>query len=169
MFAHVSTMSSHQRRAGIVKWMRPSPTSTTRIDACSGVVIEPPSLDVSVAVERRGNGERIPRTVRPPTLLSGDDAVAGGLGRERQRHGDLAVVAEHDEVPVVEASQMLSRRVRSADQFGDLGRRRRVPRLGDRPVHVTPEFEIVHACSVGGTKTQNGTPCGVPVPRFLWS
>ena len=75
--------------------------------------------------------------------------MPGGPGGKRERHADLAVGTQHDEVTILEALQVLGRRFRPADQLGDLGGGRGKAGVGECPVDVAAKVELVHPCTVG--------------------
>ena len=75
--------------------------------------------------------------------------MPGGPGGKRKRHADLAVGTQHDEVTIFEALQVLGRRLRPADQFGDLVGSRGKASVSERQVDVAAKVEFVHLCTVG--------------------
>ena len=75
--------------------------------------------------------------------------MPGRSGGKRKRHVDLAVGAQHDEVTILEALQVLGRRLRPADQLGDLVGSRGKASVSERPVDVAAKIEFVHLCTVG--------------------
>ena len=75
--------------------------------------------------------------------------MPGGSGGKRKRHVDLAVGAQHDEVTILDALQVLSRRLGPTDQLGDLVGSRGKASVSERLVDVAAKIELVHPCTVG--------------------
>ena len=75
--------------------------------------------------------------------------MPGRSGGKRKRHVDLAVGAQLDVVTILEALQGLGRRLRPADQLGDLVGSGGKASVSERPVDVAAKIEFVHLCTVG--------------------
>jgi hypothetical protein len=80
------------------------------------------------------------------------NAVFGRLIGKWERHADLTVGVQHDEVAIFKASKVLGRRYRTPDEFCDFGGSRSSARVGECLVDVAAKIKLVHPdlLSTGG-------------------